>query len=175
MKKIFFTILGLCSMISYAQDFTSGVKAGLNISTLGGDADVDSRTGFYFGFIGDWAISEKFHLQPEVLYSVEGGKTDDTDFGINYVKVPVLGKYKFNDEFSIQAGPYISVLTTTVEDGFDENLKSLDFGGALGLSYEFPSGLLIDARYNYGFNNISNLNNTINNSVIQVGLGYKFL
>ncbi|WP_291118202.1 porin family protein [Flavobacterium sp. UBA6135] len=157
------------------QEPVFGFKSGANFSNFSGDADADMRTGYYFGFLADFSISEKFHLQPEVLYSIEGGD-GDVDLGINYIKVPVMAKYYVAEGFSLQAGPYLSVLTSTVESDFKDALKTLDYGLGFGLGYEFKNGLLIDGRFNLGLANIYDGEGaaSVQNTAIQVGLGYRF-
>lgn len=55
-----------------------GAKAGLNFSNLtGDDADLDGRTSFHLGLIAEIMFSEKFGIQPEVLYSAQGAKEGD--------------------------------------------------------------------------------------------------
>jgi hypothetical protein len=78
--------------------------------------------------------------------------------------------------FQLYGGPYISLLTHANiqrkdENGvlfndksifgdasqFEENskyLQKLDFGMNFGIEYQFPFGLLIGAKYNYGFTDI---------------------
>jgi opacity protein-like surface antigen len=109
------------------------------------------------------------------LYSIEGGD-GDVDLGINYIKVPVMGKYYVADGFALQAGPYLSILTTTVESDFKDSVKNIDYGVGFGLGYEFKNGLLIDGRYNLGLANIydGGGSDSFKNRTIQVGLGYRF-
>ncbi|GGD29738.1 porin family protein [Flavobacterium orientale] len=176
MKKIIVFSIALFSFgVVHSQEPVYGVKGGANFSNFSGDADSDMRTGYYFGFLADFTISEKFHLQPEVLYSIEGAD-DEIDLGINYIKVPVMAKYYVADGFSLQAGPYLSILTSTVERDFKDSVKTLDYGLGFGLGYEFKNGLLIDGRFNLGLANIYDGEGSasVQNRAIQVGLGYRF-
>ncbi|MFN3639740.1 MAG: porin family protein [Flavobacterium sp.] len=162
-----FLFVFLLSGTLTAQEITPGFKTGLNFANLNSDASTDMTIGYYIGFLADIRLSEKFHLQPEVLYSREGAK----DVIINYIKVPVMAKYYLSDEFALHAGPYISVITGPTRD-----FQRYDAGAAGGLSYEFPFGLYTDARYNFGVLDILNVQgaSAVRNSVIQVGIGYKF-
>ncbi|GGD29742.1 porin family protein [Flavobacterium orientale] len=176
MKKIMLSILAVVAFgTANAQDVTFGVKAGANFSNFTGDFDTDGRTGFYIGGLADFAISEKFHVQPELLYSMEGGDTDGFDAGVNYLRVPIMAKYYVAEGFSLQAGPSVAFKIGTVEEEFDEAVKSIDFGLGLGAGYELSGGLFFDLRYNLGLANISDIEGAdAKNTNLQVGLGYRF-
>jgi hypothetical protein len=160
-------LMFICSFTLSAQEITPGFKAGINFANLNSTASTDMTTGFYIGFLADIELSSKFHLQPEVLYSREGA----SGILLDYIKVPVMAKYYLSDELALHAGPYISVITGPTRD-----FQRYDAGAAAGLSYEFPFGLYTDARYNFGVLDILNVQgaDAVRNSVIQVGIGYKF-
>lgn len=58
-----------------------GVRAGLNISNIGGEygpdsddkLDFDSRVGFHIGGIVDIPITNGFYVQPGLLFTTRGG------------------------------------------------------------------------------------------------------
>lgn len=153
-----------------AQDIKFGVKAGANFSNFTGDADVDGRTGFYIGGLADFTVSEKFHVQPELLYSMEGGKDAELDF----VRIPIMAKYYVMDGLNLQAGPMLG-FKIGGEDGLDEATKSLDYGLGFGAAYELPIGVFFDLRYNLGLANISDNDMfDLGTTAFQVGLGYRF-
>lgn len=60
---------------------TYGVRAGLNISNIGGEygpdsddkLDFDSRVGFHIGGIVDIPITNGFYVQPGLLFTTRGG------------------------------------------------------------------------------------------------------
>jgi len=174
MKKLFLVAVATVgfAVSGTAQEFKFGVKAGLNNTNFTGDADTDAKTSFYFGGFADYAVSEKFHIQPEVLYSSEGASDD---WGISYLRIPIMAKYYVAESFSILAGPSIAFKVATEEDAVDELTKSMDFGLGVGAAYDLENGLFFDARYNFGLQNISDVDGVdIKNSGFQVGLGYKF-
>lgn len=173
MKKVLFAAIAVLGfMTTQAQDIKFGVKGGLNMTNFTGDADTDAKTSFYIGGLADFTISEKFHVQPEVLYSSEGA---DDDFGISYLRIPVMAKYYVAEGFNIQAGPEIAFKVATEEDAFDEWTKSTDFALGLGAGYEMENGLMFDARYNLGLSNISDVDGVdFGNTGFQIGLGYRF-
>ena len=173
MKKILFAAIAVLGFITtQAQDIKFGVKGGLNMTNFTGDADTDAKTSFYIGGLADFAISEKFHVQPELLYSSEGA---DDDAGISYLRVPVMAKYYIVDGFNVQAGPELAFKVATEEDYVDEITKSIDFGIGLGAGYEMSNGLMFDARYNVGLANISDVDGyDLGNVGFQIGVGYRF-
>ena len=158
---------------STSSDMKFGVKAGYSSTNLTGDADgLDARGGFYIGGLVDFAVSEKFHVQPELMYSTEGA---GEDAGIDYLRLPIMAKYYVMEGLSLQAGPEIAFKIATQEDFVDEATKSMDFGLGFGAGYELASGLMFDARYNLGLSNIADYDGgDIKNTGFQIGLGYRF-
>lgn len=173
MKKfLFITILCLGFVSGNAQRFKPGLKAGLNNTNLTGDANTDAKIGFYVGGLVDFLISDKFHVQPELMYSSEGA---DDDAGISYLRLPIMGKYYINENFNLQAGPEIAFKVGTEEEVIDEATTSTDFALGLGAAYELETGLFFDARYNLGLGNISDVDGLdFGNTGFQIGLGYRF-
>lgn len=171
MKKIMLSILAVVAFgTANAQDIKFGVKAGANFSNFSGDADTDGLTSFYIGGLADFAVSEKFHVQPELLYSMEGAK----DAEMSFLRIPIMAKYYVAEGFNLQAGPSIG-FKMSADDGLDEVTKSMDFGLGLGAAYELPIGVFFDARYNLGLSNISDVDGfDVKTTNFQVGVGYRF-
>jgi len=131
MKKLLFTaavaVLGFSNV--NAQEVTFGAKAGLNFATFGGDAeDADALTSFHLGGVAEISFSEKFSVQPELLYSMQGASAEDSysEFGysgsseyevnLSYISVPVMAKYYVAKGFSVEAGPQIGFLVSAKAD-----------------------------------------------------------
>ena len=169
-----------------AQEVKFGAKAGVNFATLGGDVeDADGITSFHVGAVAEISISEKFSVQPELLYSAQGADNEDSysEFGysisektkikLDYLNIPIMAKYYVAEGFSIEAGPQIGILLSangeyeykesyegeTFTDSDDEdikdNFKGIDFGFNVGVGYKMDSGLNFSARYNLGLANIN--------------------
>ncbi len=178
MKKIILTMAAVFA-VSFANaqdkggssDMKFGVKAGLNNSNFTGDADTDALTSFYVGALVDFAVSEKFHVQPELLYSMEGADNDEAD--LNFIRIPIMAKYYVAEGFSLQAGPEFAFVAGG--GAVKDVTKSMDYGLGIGAGYELTSGLFFDARYNLGLADISDVDGfELGTSSIQVGLGYRF-
>jgi hypothetical protein len=171
MKKIILTMaVVLTATFANAQkDMKFGVKAGYQSTNLTGDVDLDANGGFYIGGLVDFSVSEKFHVQPELMYSIEGAK----DAKLNYLRIPVMAKFYVMDGLSLQAGPELA-LKAGGDDTIKDAVKSMDYGLGFGAGYELESGLMFDARYNLGLANISDGAGSVKNVGIQIGLGYRF-
>lgn len=171
-----------------AQHVNMGVKAGLNVYNINTDNNTsyDSKTGLNLGLIGHIHLSRQLALQPEVVYSAQGAKYTvagtETKIKLNYINVPVLFQYMFDNGFRLQAGPQVGFLasakseTNNTDTDIKNNLKSIDFGLGAGVGYVHPaSGFGVDARYNLGLSNI-NENTAVKstNNGFQVGVFYLF-
>ena len=124
-------------------------------------------------------ISEKISIQPELLYSGQGGSS----INLSYLNMPLTGKYYITKGFSLEAGPQIGYLLSakTGERNIKSSFKKFDFGANLGLGYKLNNGLSFGVRYNLGLTKINNTNtvsqysNTTNrNQVFQITIGYFF-
>ena len=185
MKKIILTVAAVFALtFANAQDkkesvttkeVVFGVKAGYQNTNFGGDAETDAASNFYVGGLIDFHISEKLHIQPELLYSMEG--SDEDELNLDFIRIPVMFKYFVAEGFNLQAGPQFAFVAGggAVKDA----LKSFDYGLGIGAGYELASGLMFDARYNLG---LADLNDDsfllgdakISTTSFQIGLGYRF-
>jgi hypothetical protein len=188
MKKFRVLVLALlASTALFAQDPKFGIKAGLNISKLT-NAGYDWRAGFNGGLLSHIHITPAFSLQPEIMYSSQGAKyTDEFNQEItrklNYINVPVLLQYNFDNGFRLQGGPQLGLLVAAKDKLGDvntnrvntDNFNSIDFSVPVGVSYLSYSGFGVDARYNIGVTNVVEGSTTnVRNSVFQFGLFYLF-
>lgn len=207
MKKL--VVLAAIAVMSVsamnAQEVRLGAKGGVNFATFNGDnlGDIKSRTGFHIGGLVEIPISERFSVQPEILYSAQGAEYRDrgTELGVNYdykvtekldyISVPVMAKFYVVDGLAIEAGPQVSFLTSSkgeyegtagnisVSGDSDlEDVSKIDFSLGAGASYRLPMGLFFGARYNFGLTNVNDGdnadNNKIHNNVLQLSAGYSF-
>ncbi|WGK64573.1 porin family protein [Croceiramulus getboli] len=120
-----------------AQSLDYGVKAGLNISSIGGDANfgvdpntvngdqeasTSSRTTVHFGFFAQYTLDEQWAFRPELIYSAQGGTlsysgvfsgftiTTTSDIRLDYLQLPLLGVYTPLNGLQLQAGPQLGLL-----------------------------------------------------------------
>lgn len=180
MKKITL-IVGFVSISSIllAQNAV-GLKAGLNFSEIT-NYDASMKVGFHVGGLAHLHITPAFSLQPEFMFSSQGSKQQNNVPGVNlnYINIPVLLQYNFDNGFRVQGGPQIGFRLSAKDFLFDsesdisDRTQSIDFSIPLGLSYLGNSGLGFDARYNIGVTNVfTNPAENYRNSVMQVGIFY---
>ena len=189
MKKLFCIVSAIVLFVSIvsAQQTHFGLKAGVNLSSVeidNGD-DYNSKAGLHIGGLAHIHISQHFALQPELIYSMQGGKDEDDDdvkLKLNYINIPLLAQYMTLDGFRLQTGPQLGFLTSAkskvgdVERSVKDDLSSVDFSWTFGAGYLFPSGFGVDARYNHGISNISDDESfEAKNRVFQFGLFYQFM
>lgn len=176
MKKLILTAFIACLAFGVqAQSFDIGIKAGANFSKLN-DLKKDglsSKTGIVAGAFATVGLGN-FAIQPEVLYSQEGAKTDLGDFDLDYVNVPVLLKYYLiGNVLNVYAGPQFGFLTSHSLKNQIES-KDFDFTGAVGVGVDLPLGFKIDGRYNHGFTKVTK-DADGKNGVFTLALGYSFM
>lgn len=193
MKKVLLSAFAVFAFVAAtnAQDF--GVKVGTNFANVGGDdvEDTDSKFNFTFGLFGEFMLSDKIGLQPELEFSGQGFKYDVEDGGVTveykqklgYINIPVLANVYLGENFFIQAGPYLGILTSakqsvsgtlslTDEDNKDD-FQSTDFGAKVGIGAnagKFNFGV----RYQLGLSDIVE-DASVKNRVLQFAVGFKIL
>jgi len=141
-------------------------------------------------------------IQPELLYSRQGSKmkqtttvgtvtqTTEYDQDLSYITLPVMFQWKTAGGVYVETGPQPGYLIKAKQDGpgsteadNKSSFDNFDLSWGAGIGYTSRIGLGIGARYNYGLtntiedgggNNSSNSGPELKNSVIQVGLSWKF-
>jgi len=179
-----------CAQHSYspAGHVNVGIKGGVNIYNIQNDNNInyDPIIGYHVGLLGHIHLSNRFALQPEIVYSTEGAKHSitgtTTEIKLGYINAPLLLQYMFDNGFRLQAGPQVGFLmnakskdnSATVD--IKSDLKPIDVSLSFGMSYVFAAtGFGVDARYNLGVGTInknSNVNST--NRGFQFGVFYFF-
>ena len=188
MKKIIFSLFALAAMglsANAQQVVKFGPKAGLNIATLNGVEDSEMKVGLHIGAFAEIFFTDKFALQPELLYSMQGAKDSEVDIKANYdfINIPIMAKYYVVDGLAVEAGPYVGFLMKAEAKGdggsldVKDALNTVDFGLGLGANYNLDNGFFAGARYNLGLTDLSKYNDegdAVKNGVIQISVGYKF-
>lgn len=183
MKKVLLVtviaVLGLANV--NAQEIKFGAKGGLNFASISGDntGDIETVTAFNFGLLAEIPLTEKFSFQPELMYSGQGYSFNDDTVALNYLNIPLMGKYYLTKGLSLEAGPQVGFLLSAKNDDTDvkDSFNTVDFGVNFGLGYKLDNGLNFGARYNLGLsdiNNIDGFNGKSKNGVFQLSVGYFF-
>jgi len=171
-----------------AQHVNVGIKAGLNVYNISNsnNTEYDPKLGFQVGMLGHIHLAKQLALQPEITYSGQGAKFNsggvETKLNLDYINVPVLVQYMFDNGFRLQAGPQVGFLvnakakTGSAKTDIKSNYKSVDFGFGVGVGYVKPAtGFGFDLRYNIGVANINkNTAHKSTNRGLQVGVFYLF-
>lgn len=173
---------------SNAQHVNIGIKAGLNVYNISSsdNSNYDPKLGVHFGLIGHIHRSDYFAIQPEIIFSMQGAKYSagglDYKTNLNYINIPVMFQYMFENGFRLEAGPQLGILVSAknivndTDNNIKDQVKTFDFGVGLGVSYvHVSSGFGVDARYNIGLSNINdNGTEKLRNAGIQFGVFYLF-
>lgn len=171
------------------ETVTVGVKAGINLATINGEdafltigdnlLDATTKISAVGGITAEFAFSEKFVMQSELLLSIKGVTFDASEYvqswSLWYLELPLLFKSVFdmdNDVIgAIYAGPAVaynvkstySIKQFNIENIEDETMKgensinAFDFSAVIGCSFDMEaldSRLGLDLRYTYGLINI---------------------
>jgi hypothetical protein len=179
MKTIISTaLIFLFVGVTSAQHVNIGVKGGLNAYTITNNSvfDNDLKLGFNLGLIGHIHLADPIALQPELVFSVQGTKNTN----LNYINVPLMVQYMYDNGFRLQVGPQLGVLVSAkskindVQTDVKGNFESIDFAMGVGVSYVNPAtNFGVDFRYNHGLTNINKVNDErFFNRGFQVGVFY---
>lgn len=107
-----------------AQDINWGIKAGANYSKISSEIEPDYIFGYHAGVIAEFKLSPNFALQPELLYSLEGARSEfdfseegftfssDQKIKLGYINLPVMLKYFATPGLSFEAGPQVGYLVS---------------------------------------------------------------
>jgi len=187
------TIASALTTASFAQGgFHLGVKAGANIFKVDGTAIKDEfKFGYNLGAFAELNFSEKWGIQPEVMWNqtnfrtasnfndiYPGGK-NDLEGKLNYISIPVLLTYAPVKLISFQAGPQFGILLNKDESLFEngrEAFKSGDFSMLGGVQLNLGA-LKVGGRYVVGLANINDIDDREKwkNQGFQVYLGTRIL
>jgi outer membrane protein W len=181
------------SIASQAQErvWSIGLEAGPNFSKYGWDSkNSDFKTGFLVGGNLTYSIRNTYGFTGKLLYAQKGAKEGNVKSTLNYIEVPIVGRWFFNEAGpfrpNIFAGPSFGFLTgvkTQTGNGdkvtvnnYKDSIKTFDFGltAGLGLNYEIApeTRILVDFRYTYGLTDISKGSSSVNNQVIGITAGF---
>lgn len=175
MKKLILGIFAaFFAITSYAQGIDFGIKAGANFSTLTDATGLKNKTGFHGGIFLGLKFNDKIALQPELLYSQQGAEFNVGKVDLDYINVPVIIKYYLIQGLNLQVGPQFGfVVNDNISNAILE-AEDFDVSGVIGAGYDFPFGIRLDARYNFGFTDAVKDTGS-KNGVFSIALGYSFL
>jgi len=187
-KAIIFVTTSFLFLAAKAQEPHFGIKAGLNASSLNiNESAIETKAGFNAGVFAHIHTSLNWSIQPEMMYSTEGGKQSLIGGNLvgkhrlNYLNFPVLLQYMFNNGLRLEGGAQFGVLLSAKDKAgsaiiaVKENYQSTAVSIPLGISFLTRPGFGIDARYVFGLSNIyKDDSQTIQSNVFQLGIFYQF-
>jgi len=142
---------------------TFGVRAGINLSHAyakyelnndNGSGDYGDILRMQLGFVIDIAASNRFHIQPGLMY-IQKGMSDRHEITAHYIEFPLLLSLKFS-VFRLGAGPYIGLCLNSNSRIFKDG--EFDIGLNMGLGFDIGM-FYIGTFYDYGYVDMSNRNN----------------
>ena len=151
----------------------------MNFASLTHSAGSDEEESIFIGLTGGLfariPVFGDIHLQPEILFTGRGGRTEWTlqeviyskEYCLQYVDVPVMMLLPVGEKGFFEIGPYASYLVKaslitspnlpnsgTVNLLNRDDFNNLDAGVAAGIGLEFNM-LSISVRYNYGLTRVA--------------------
>ncbi len=204
MKKVFVLIAAAIVCMSASAQVQFGAKAGFDMTHFwGDDAPRGWQPNYQVGLMMEYKFNPSFAIAPEVVFAAQGGKeTDKVDveefpgiveakgtFHTNYINVPLMLKFYATPAFSIDFGPQVgfnvySKMTASgklanveAKESIDlkDNTKTVDFGVALGGTYNQTENAFVQARYTLGLTNVFDIADSHEkNGNVQIAFGMKF-
>ena len=154
-----------------------GLKGGMALTSFSGsDVEViDKNTGFYLGAFLKMG-EENIKWSPEIIFHQKGATTKSDTLSLNYTEMGVNAHFHINDELALTAGPYIGYAAATINKSVDDlkEYNKVEFGANLGASYAINDLFNIDLRYGIGLTDIKDDGSSMQNTSLQVGIGYVF-
>lgn len=178
-KGILFVLLTISLLSVNAQSVQFGIKTGINFATLRGEnlANADASSGIHIGGLAELKFTDKFSVQPEILFSQLGTESGEEKLRLDYIALPIMAKYYLLEGFSVSAGPQVAFLIydqfTTPAVSLNPNIEDVDFGLNFGFGYNFKSGMFFSTRYSLGITAVQE-NPDLKNGNFQLSLGYQF-
>lgn len=165
-----------------------GLEGGVNFSSISNLEGADSRTNFNLGFYFDyklhnpsWMLSTGVIVKSTMganglaLYPLNDANLDASFAGgavdrkIKYFNVPIMIKYKINQNIYVKAGPQLGLLSKaydefkneyqgedlTYKNNIRDQLHVIDAGLALGAGYRLLKGQGMNLGVNYYYGLVS--------------------
>lgn len=175
MKHLLFAVLLFFSIAAHSQILQFGLKGGYNNSTLSGDGDISSLSGFHAGVFAsiDLVVLD---VVPELVYSTQGAKFGDQEVKLDYFNVPIMARLNLLKILYVEAGPQFGFLVSAKEGSEDikDDVESTDIAIGVGAGVELFDKFDLGLRYNIGTTDVSKAGDDNKNNVFQIGLAFKF-
>lgn len=197
MKKTILTIIlvfvGLLS-VNAQVSFKPGVRGGANFAKLT-QTDGDFKTDFYAGIFGELKLGKFYTMQPEIIYTNQGGSNvmvgyydynqgqaviERRDLTFSYISLGIINKLNLPSGVNFHLGPTLDIETNTHR----YSNSGVDLAFVFGMAYNITNDLAIEARVKKGIVNVfysdyyddyyNYYDDYHTNFLFQVGLSYTF-
>ncbi len=193
MKKLFLlAILAFVTSVTFAQDLSWNVKAGMNMSSISKLYDSKMKVGFNVGVGAEYAFDEKWSIRPSLLFTTKGVKNEIEGIKVSYnpmyIELPIMGAISFpvSDGMNlvVSTGPYFAYgiggkvkagdeKINIFGDGEDEGgFKKFDCGWGVGLTAEFGK-FFVGLNGEFGITKVADGDESPKNSNFSIGIGFK--
>lgn len=186
-KQLLFCVAIIGTIHSFSQfqnkKAKAGIKAGATFSYIKGPSgeQVNRKrviSGFMGGVYFQVPLSNRLHLQPELLTISKGGRISAynpqvrTRLVYEELSLNILYKcFPGKHSFSIGGGPAPALLIDAFTGSYQ--FKKFDLGINLMVRYEWEIGFNINLHYTHGLQNISD-GPAMKNRVFGLSTGYTF-
>lgn len=191
MKKLILAIVAVFAVTVVTNAQGLGVKLGANMTKIDGVKFKDAfNTSYQAGAFLELNLSDKFGIQPELLFTQSSVKQDTSlaqvirfqnsgDLKLNYLTIPVLLRFNASKLITFHVGPQFGILLNKEENllqNGERAFKNGDFSMLAGVQLNISS-FRVYGRYNVGLSDISDVTNSgkWKYQQIQLGLGMKIL
>ena len=169
-----------------AQGWAWGPKVGATFATANGIPDAKILPGVSAGLFFESIACNWFVIESDLLFSMQGFKVDSSDttadasVRLNYISMPVLGKYYLIDGLNLQMGASFDYLIHTgakvddVEVDMDGDFNRFNIQLLAGLAYDFDFGMVLEGRYRYGLTPLTPEAEDVYSGMLQISVGWRF-
>jgi len=164
MKKYLLSLLVVLMVAGLAAGEIT-IKGGFTFTDVDLESSGDSfsakyKMGFALGLGFEWLMGDTVSFAPEILYVQKNSTIDefeDWDYELGVFEFPLIFKFHLTDSFRLYGGPSFSYIMTAKADGddVDDDTKNFDYGLVAGAQFVISETIGIEARYNWGFADIS--------------------
>lgn len=164
-----------------------GLRAGMNVSTIGGqELGYLARVGYHGGIFYEHFLTETVSFHSELSYSLQGAALDPTRevrLNYHYLNMPLVFRLYFLENVSFNLGAQLSYLLSarlwSVFGSMPQpDRRSIDAALVLGFGYGLSDQIGFGLHYNLGLLNAIEAATTIErrhtNQVLQISLYYNF-
>jgi hypothetical protein len=166
---VLLSVAGMAQTGNRTPFLQAGIKGGVNITKIDGTSFKDEfRFGYQLGGFVQIKLSDKWQIQPEVLFNQYNTKTDTAlgnvfklsnlnNVTLNYMSVPLLLDFTPAKFITFQAGPQYAILLDKHKNLFENGQNAFKSGdlSLLGGVQVNLSNFRFGARYFIGLADIN--------------------